>query len=429
MTVPVTEEPLPSSPDVPFGAVLREQRVASGLTQEELAERSGLSVRAIRNVEIGRTGRPRPQSVELLAAALGLGEPARGDLLRAARGRPVSPSGPWLVRLPGAGRCELPPDVPELTGRELAVPAVTHVLTSGPSPRLALVSGGPGVGKTAFVVHVAHRLRGRFPDGQVYADLSAGHGLPPHAVLGRVLRSLGATDLPASMEERAALLRADLTSKRVLVVLDNVRSEAQARPLLTGSSGSALLLASRHQLVALPGGHPVRLDALGADPAVRLLAQLVGVDRVHAEPDAARAIAQGCSRLPLALHVAASWLRARPHRPLADLGELLADTHRSLDRLAVADLSVRASIAAYDHELRPEERRLARRLALLDPDRDQWTDLCHQPGMPEPAVRDGLDRLAHLNLLLPGPGYRLDPLVRQHFSQADDTATALLAAT
>jgi hypothetical protein len=239
-------------------------------------------------------------------------------------------------------------------------------------------------------------------------------------VLGRVLRSLGATELPASQEERAALLRACLTNRRVLVVLDNVSSEAQVRPLLTGASPSALLLASRHQLVALPGGYPVRLEALGVDAAVHLLSQLVRVERIRREPDAARAIADACSRLPLALHVAGSWLRARPRRPLADLAELLADD--VLDVLAVADLSVRASIAGYDRGLQPEERHLAQKLALLDADRFQPADLCHELGMSGTAVRDGVERLAHANLLSPNgvgsdgePRYRLDPLVRRHF--------------
>ncbi|GAB3465418.1 NB-ARC domain-containing protein [Actinophytocola sediminis] len=402
--------------DTPFGAVLRAQRLAAALTQEDLAERSGLSVRAIRNLELGRTERPQQQSVELLATALALGAHARDELLAATRrGRPA---------LLCAGRCELPPDVAELAGRELIVPAVSRVLTDGPMPRLVLVSGGPGVGKTAFAVHVAHRLRTRFPDGQVYADLDrpGESDLPPLAVLGRVLRSLGATDLPPSVEERAALLRAGLTDRRVLLVLDNVRTEAQVRPLLTGASASALLLVSRQQLMALPGGYPVRLDALGADAAVHLLARLVGVERVRAEPAAARAIADACSRLPLALQITGSWLVARPGRALADLAASLADAHQLLDRLAVADLSVRTSIAEYDHTLLPAERHLASRIALLDPGRFQSAELCQRLGVDERTAADGVERLAHANLLSPAgtgpdgaPRYRLDPLVRQHF--------------
>lgn len=438
MTVPLTRRPQPGfRAEVSFGTLLREQRVLSGMTQEELAERSGLSVRAIRNLEIGRTERPQQQSVELLATALGLDEPARADLLAAARRRAAAPAArTWQPGWHGGGCCELPSDVPDLTGRELVAPAVARVLTEGPAPRLALVSGGPGVGKTAFVVHVAHRLRERFPDGQVYVDLDRPEGgeMPPHAVLGRVLRSLGASEPPSSQEERAALLRTALTSRRVLLVLDNVASEGQVRPLLTGASTSAALLASRHELVALPGGYPVRLEPLDADAAVYVIAQIAGVARIRREPEAARSIADACSRLPLALHIAGSWLRARPRRPLSDLAALLADPGQALDRLTVADLSLRASIAGYDRGLRPEERQLARRLALLDPDRFHAADLCHELGLPEAVVQDGVERLINANLLTPAgtgqdgePRYRLDPLVRGHFlARHDDTGVPRL---
>jgi transcriptional regulator with XRE-family HTH domain len=120
-----------------FGSVLRSYRTTLGLTQEQLADRSGLSVRAIRNLEIGRTERPQRQSVTLLATAMRLTEPDHATLLAAAG------------RTSGPGRCELPPDEPVLTGRDHAVAVLTGVVTT-PGPRFALVSGGPGVGRTAL---------------------------------------------------------------------------------------------------------------------------------------------------------------------------------------------------------------------------------------------------------------------------------------
>jgi transcriptional regulator with XRE-family HTH domain len=347
-----------------FGTVLRGYRTTLGLTQEELADRSGLSVRAIRNLEIGRTERPQLQSVTLLAGALRLAEPDQTALLAAAgRRRP--------------GRCELPPDVPDLVGRDDTVADLTRVLTT-PGPRLALVTGGPGVGRTALAVHVAHRVRGRFPDGQVFADLADGP-LSTDAVLARVLRSLGVTDPPAGRDERTAVLRADLVARRLLVVLDNVTSEAQVRPLLTTGAASAVLVTSRRELVALPGASTVRVGPLTEDAAVAMLARVAG-ERVHGEP--AAAVVEACARLPLAVLIAGVWLAARPHRPVADLVSLLAD--RPLDRLAVADLSLRDSIAAHVAGLRPEERWLLYQLA-------------HQP----PARRDDIDGLVAANLLAP----------------------------
>lgn len=408
-----------------FGTALRSCRVTLGLTQEELAERSGLSVRAIRNLEIGRTERPQQQSVELLATALRLTGTDRTALLAAA-GRVAPPHRP--------GRCELPADVPGLVGRDTVVATLTRVLTTGAAPRLALVAGGPGVGRTALATHVAHRLRDRFPDGQVYADLDRPDGgpLPPEAVVGRILRSLGATDLPDGLEERAALLRADLAARRVLVVLDNVATEAQVRPLLTGSSPSAVLVTSRRRLVALPGGYPVQLDPLGADGALLLLAQLTGAARVRAEPAAARSVTAACARQPLALHIAGTWLATRPDRAVADLAALLADEHRLLDRLEIADLSVRASIAAYDRALRQEDRHLLRALSHLDAARFTPAALCHQLATAAAVLRDGVERLLHANLLTTAGRdgdrhYRVDPLVRR-YALEDDGVTRLRAA-
>jgi transcriptional regulator with XRE-family HTH domain len=388
-----------------FGAVLRNYRTIRGLTQEELADRSGLSVRAIRNLELGRTERPQRQTATLLATALRLTDPDRATLL-AATGRRTTPPArektptrrpaAWPVRL---GRCELPPDVPELVGRADTVAALSRVLTT-PGPRLALVSGGPGVGRTATAVHVAHRVLHRFPDGQVYADLDHPDGpLPAEAVLGRVLRSLGVTDLPDSHDERAALVRAGLAARRVLVVLDNVASEAQVRPLLTTGASSAVLVTSRRSLVALPGAHAVRLDPLTAEAACQLLATLVG--------DTAPAVVDACARLPLALQVCGAWLLARPHRSVADLVALLADEDLVLDRLTVADLSVRASIAAHVAGLRPDERRLLHQLSHLD-------DL---PDPADPALRDGLDALTQANLLT---DYRMNSLVRAYARENAD---------
>jgi len=385
-----------------FGTVLRTLRAETGLTQEELADRSGLSVRAIRNLESGRTARPQRQSVVLLATALGLAEQDRATLLASA-GRPA----PVLP-----GRCELPPDVPELFARDAATAALTRLLTTD-GPRLALITGGPGVGRTALAVRVAHRVRTHFPDGQIFADIDQPDGSPMSVddVLARVLRSLGHPDPPPTRDEAAALARAELTARRVLVVLDNVAAEAQVRLLLTGDSPSAVLLTSRRRLVALPGAHTVRLEPFGLDCALVMLTRLIGVRAVQRDPASAKAVAAACSCLPLALHIAGTWLASHPHRTLADLAARLAE--HGLDQLTLADLSMRASIEAHVNELRPEDRQLLRGLSHVD-DAGLSPDPTHH-GADQCTDYDALARLAFANLLTPTrDGYRLDQLVRRY---------------
>jgi transcriptional regulator with XRE-family HTH domain len=136
--------------------LLRRRRLAAGLTQEELADRSGLSVRTIRDLERGTTARPYQASVGRLAEALGL-----------APASPQSPVAPVPRQLPAAAA--------DFTGRAGELKTLDTLLDSGGGPPGAVVvsaiGGTAGVGKTALAVHWAHRAAGRFPDGQLYVNL------------------------------------------------------------------------------------------------------------------------------------------------------------------------------------------------------------------------------------------------------------------
>lgn len=353
-------------------------RSAAGLTQEELADRTGLSVRAIRNLETGRTSRPHPQSLRLLAEALrmhGAELPPRQPAPRSAGtfGAPGAYVPP--ARQPLGS--EMPPDAPWLVGRDLVFAQLADYLADARSARrrageaehgrAAVVTGPPGSGRTATLARAARLLADRFPDRQVYVDLDC----PPFgpmtasAVLVRVLRSFGVDPLPQSAEESAARARALLAGQRALLVLDNAVSEAQIRPLLSSSARSAVLVAGRRELPALPAGLTVRLDLLAPGDARRLLARLAGAARAEAEPEAVESIARFCGRLPLALHIAGLWLAARPERRLRDLAERLADERRRLDLLRVGDLSLRASLAACHRTLTREQQSALRKLAAL----------------------------------------------------------------
>ncbi|MFL6223954.1 MAG: helix-turn-helix domain-containing protein, partial [Actinomycetes bacterium] len=168
----------PSGP-VGFGVLLRRLRERALVSQEELAARAGVSVRAIGNLEQGRVGRPRGGSVRLLADALGLVGPERQRFEDAARQRVEDGGRPLPDGLPGAstgsqrlGPCQLPPAVPDFTDRTEQVTELGGLLVStGDAGAAAVVVsavvGQAGIGKTALAIHVAHQLRDRFPDGQL----------------------------------------------------------------------------------------------------------------------------------------------------------------------------------------------------------------------------------------------------------------------
>lgn len=283
---------------------------------------------------------------------------------------------------------------------------------------LAVVDGPPGTGKSELAIHVVQRLAERFPDGQIHLDLQgcdlAREPLGPLEALGRLLRSLGADTrhLPAGLDEATALLRTLTAGRRMLFLLDNAAGAAQVRPLLPGRS-CAVLVTGRRSLAAL-GGRVHRLGPLAPADSVRMLALLVGPERVKAEAAQSARIAELCGHLPLALRVCAARLNSRPSWPLAALADRLADERRRLDELAVDDLTVRACLMVGCRGLPERSAQLFRLLGLV-----RWPELTPAAvaalsGRPEQECESTMEELCDARMLdSPRPGrYRLSDLVR-----------------
>ena len=240
---------------------------------------------------------------------------------------------------------ELPAPVSHFAGRADELAALTGLLgqSGEQTPGTIVISaigGTAGVGKTALAVQWAHHVADRFPDGQLYVNLRGydpDQPMPAADALAGFLRALGVPgqDIPAEEAERATRYRSLLAGKRTLVVLDNAGSVEQVRPLLPGTSACAVVVTSRDALaglVARDGAQRLELDLLPLRDAVGLLRKLIG-ERVDDDPGAAEVLAGQCSRLPLALRVAAELAAARPAVPLAELAGELADRQRRLDLL------------------------------------------------------------------------------------------------
>jgi Cdc6-like AAA superfamily ATPase len=217
-------------------------------------------------------------------------------------------------------RYQLPPDIADFTGRQEEVAQAIAFLRSaaeGASPAVVIlvVAGMPGVGKSALAIHVAHRLRDRFPDAQLYVNLRDAEGNPrnPAEVLAEFLRALGVADefiKGKGLEELSDLYRTRLDKKRALVLLDNAHDEAQVRPLLPGSPTCAVLITSRRRLDALEGAEILELQVMKEAEALELLEKLIGIERVRAEAEAAKRIVKLCGYLPLAVRIVGGTLRA-----------------------------------------------------------------------------------------------------------------------
>jgi DNA-binding SARP family transcriptional activator len=269
---------------------------------------------------------------------------------------------------------QLPGAPPHFTGRsaELAVLAGILDHKAGGTVVISAIAGTAGVGKTALAVHWAHQAAGRFPDGQLYVNLRGydpGQPMTAAEALARFLRALGVPghDMPPDEDELATRYRTLVAGKRMLVVLDNAATAKQVRPLLPGTSGCAVVVTSRGSLaglVARDGAVRLDLDLLPSAEAVNLLRELVG-DRVDADPGAAAALADQCSRLPLALRVAAELAARRPAGRLADLAGELADQQRRLDLLDAGGDPSSAVRAVFSWSFRHLDTGTARAFRLL----------------------------------------------------------------
>ncbi len=302
---------------------------------------------------------------------------------------------------------QLPSDVPGFTGREAYLRRLDAMPDGDPPPRV-VITGPAGVGKTALAVRWAHRVRDRFPDGQLYVDMrgyATDLPLQPSEVLGRFLRSLGVPpkEIPMEMEEAAALYRSLLSDRRVLVLVDNVRRPAQVRPLVPSGPGCLLVVTGRDRLdgfVARDGATRVDLGPLAAEEAQRLLASLVGM-RSQSDAAASRILALQCGHLPLALRIAAARLASQPHLTLAEYSRQLNETGR-LEALQVEDdpeATVRAAFDLSHATLSVAAQRLFHLLGLAPgPHIGPWATAA-LAALPEPAARALLDELTSAHLV------------------------------
>ena len=288
----------------------------------------------------------------------------------------------------------------------------------GTAAPMVVISGPPGVGKTALAVHVSHQLRECFPDGQLFVDLQGGLAgtLEPSTVLGGFLRALGvaASAIPADLHERVALYRTRLAERRILVVLDNAVDEAQVRPLLPGGEGCAALVTSRSRLAGIEGVCAMALGVLEEGESVELLARVAGQERVAAEAEAALAVVGLCGRLPLAVRIAGVRLATRSHLRLACMAELLSDEKRRLDLLGMGDLAVRTSFGLSYERLDPEARRAFRLMAQLEvPEISAWA-IAALLGTSAERGEELAERLVDVHLLeqTPQGRYRMNDLLR-----------------
>ncbi|GIG69231.1 AfsR/SARP family transcriptional regulator [Phytomonospora endophytica] len=274
----------------------------------------------------------------------------------------------------------LPYDVPDFTGRDGELNDLTHLWTGRDDGVMTIsaIDGMAGVGKTTLAVHAGHHLAGHFPDGQLFVDLqahTAGQApLDASAALAILLGQVGVPSerIPATLADRSAIWRSELSKRRALVVLDNALSTDHIRPLLPGTSRALVLITSRRRLIDLDGARALSMDVLPAADALGLFTAIVG-ERAKAEPVAVLDVLQLCGFLPLAVRIAAARLHHRPRWTVEYLATRLRDQRRRLAELNTSERGVAAAFTLSYQQLTAGQQRMFRLLG-LQPGRDIGAD-------------------------------------------------------
>jgi DNA-binding SARP family transcriptional activator/tetratricopeptide (TPR) repeat protein len=275
------------------------------------------------------------------------------------------------TRKPIPPRRPAPPrDTPDFTGRAEILAQMDALLSR--TVEVVALDGPPGIGKTTLVRHWAHLRLDRFPHGVLYVDLAGYSDTPlvePHAVMGVFLAELGVTPtrIPDTTNERAALLRDLLSSRSVLVFLDNARDSNHVRPLLEATSKCPTLITSRQRMSGITvrdGVELLSVPALSSDEAAALLAKRIGA-RASDDPAGFARLVELCQGLPLALRIVGEHVAMRPAVPIGELAAELA--RRLLDAGSHGDdhtTTLRCTFAVSYRALRAPEQRLFRLLGL-----------------------------------------------------------------
>jgi DNA-binding SARP family transcriptional activator/tetratricopeptide (TPR) repeat protein len=261
----------------------------------------------------------------------------------------------------------LPRETTEFVGRHEQLEQLTGEL--GNAPRIAIIEGMPGVGKTALAIRAARLVSSEFPDGTLYLDLHShdpgSHPLSPAEALHRLLGMLSvpAAQIPDTIGERSALWRAHLSHCRAVVILDDAAGHDQIRPLLPVTGRCLILITARGKLPRSPGARTLTLGVLSADEASTMFRQIAGESRAGDEDQVAAAV-ELCGRLPLAVQITASRI-ARDGRP--SLGVLIEELSQSPAWLRSTDAASPEVTTAFDmsyRALEPDHQQFFRRLGV-----------------------------------------------------------------
>ncbi|MBT2446422.1 winged helix-turn-helix domain-containing protein [Streptomyces sp. ISL-43] len=347
------------------------------------------------------------RQIQQLHSRILTGDPALLRPSATSGARTAAPAkGPGLPDFPVT---ELPQPDPLFTGREAELAELAARLEGAPAGGCVMVSGPAGAGKTALAAAAAHRAATAFPDGRVLVRLRTGAGGRPAGAeaLAAVLRAFGTTGtLPTAEDELGALLHRLTEGRRILLVLDDVASAAQLRPLLAAVPGCVVLATCRGlpRGMAALGVQALPLGPLGPAAGRSLLA----------DDEASGELTELCGGLPLALRAVAAQLASHPRWTTATLADRLRAPDTRLSELRAADEECYGVLRAAYAEGAEADRAAFRLLGTVPAGPFGADTAAAALGSAAARAEDSLESLVEAGLLvaLPEGGYRLPELLR-----------------
>jgi transcriptional regulator with XRE-family HTH domain/tetratricopeptide (TPR) repeat protein len=401
------------SPHSTLAATLRTLRLAADLTLEGLAEQSGISARAISDIERGVSTAPQRRTAVAIAQGLGLDTATTDAFLRAARARRRMPAdGPRSAAI-------APHRLPDFTGRDREIDDLGALLGTPPenavSALVIVVCGAPGIGKTTSAFEALSRAADVWPR-MLYVDLDGFSGSPltPLQVLRALLRQLpGLSEkLPTSLAAAARLWQSVTAENPPAVLLDNAANESQIRPVLTLDARSVVLVTSRRSLAGLEGVRRLTLGPLGEDDSVLLLSRLIPAAQREAGDLGELAALAG--HIPLALRIIGNRIASHAEWQTADFVVRMRSAENRLRLLVAGDLAVEAAFALSYDDLDARNAALFRSIAVIDGATFDARIAAATMGADVLDTEARLDELTDLGLVEARGGnrYRLHDLIR-----------------
>ncbi|MBK3532071.1 tetratricopeptide repeat protein [Streptomyces sp. MBT67] len=288
-------------------------------------------------------------------------------------GLPLAASGTGGHLPPECGSRRPAPSLPRalrpLFGRETEISEGCRLLgnPAADGTSTVVVTGPPGIGKSAVALGLSQRVADAYPDGQFHIDLalSWGEGKSADLMLAvlHALRPDGGP-VPDGRPQQLALLRRTLSHNRVLLLIDDVPSEESLLELLRLDGPFGLVCTSRAKLSGLTGlVRLIELEPLPPRYSEELVREVAGPDRLTGIQ--VSSLAEACAGHPLALHVAAAHLARRPKVNVDRFLDEITDPERGVRALKAGQTALEPVLETSFAALSPEQEHLFTTLGAL----------------------------------------------------------------